>query len=163
MGIIRRMQMSNFMQWLINSWRFRQELSRYRNFDRDLGLFARAIELHKIYIEKHGHQADESRLPKISVITRAVYLLRKFNTDNILDIAEQQLGYEYDAYNFRFVENEGSPETYRMVTIDATIEEKNKALSERSRLLEKELWRELWDIVHGDEKIKGSGILGWWD
>jgi hypothetical protein len=42
-------------------------------------------------IEKHGNEVDESRLKKVAAMRRVVELIKNYNEDNYIDMAEKEL------------------------------------------------------------------------
>lgn len=126
-------------------------------------------------IEKNGLEIPESRLKKVAKMRRAVQLIKNYNEDNYIDMAEAELG-DLIMHPMEFEESPDHPDCYRMIDKD-TPEEKdhNKKVFERAREIEEAEWKELFQILEGqdfskfkkkvsfDEQFDGSGIRGWWD
>ena len=165
-------------QFLKNIWLFRKELSNFYVWNYDLGLFRRSLELNKKAIESYGNEVASSRLKKLAKIERAIYLLKRFEEDDFIELAEQELGYKMNYGNIWFEPCEDK-EGFSTMEDDLTQEEKDKnsKLIYRSRDIQDELWKELWSIIQGqdystfkpndqmgwDEQFDGSGLLSWWD
>lgn len=158
-----------------NIWRFRREMYAYHAWDYNyqLMMFRRGLELEAEYLDKHGNEIESSRNKKIVKMKRAIEIIEWHEKDLFLELAEKKLGYEYDVSGFKFVEDSESG-GYVMTSDNASIDEKNLALSRESRQIEKETWHELMVILEGqdyelfdkekdwDEQFDGSGLRGWW-
>jgi len=164
-------------QFLKNVWLFRKELSNFYAWNYNLGLFRRSIELNRECI-LDGNEVESSRHKKIAKMERAIYLLKRFEEDDFIELAEQELGYGMNHGNIWFEPCEDR-EGFSTMEDDLTQEEKDKnsKLIYRSRDIQNELWKELWSIIQGqdystfkpneqmewDEQFDGSGLLSWWD
>jgi len=168
-----------------NIYRFRKEL--YNHYDWDwhyqMAFFRRGLELTADYLEKYGNEVEGSRLKKVKSIRRAIQLMKWHEEDDFLELAEKELGYEYRTGN---IEDgfEG------LFNLDEETEIINKLISDRSSEIEKETWKELFQILHGqdhnnfkkilsdvtpkdhyehkdeslwDDWFDGTGLKGWWD
>jgi hypothetical protein len=171
-----------------NCWSFRKEIWEFRDWDRtyNLRLFKRSLELTAKRI-KDGNEEDVSRGKKYYKMNRAIELLHNYIEDNYYELAEKELGVEYEyGFNFKEVdENEPSSPTkaYIMVDSDDPIKvANNEKIMDRAHKLEKDQWKELWSIIQGKgafEDIEGeshqeyekrsenyrdgSDMRGWWD
>ena len=163
-------------QYIKNIWKFRKELSNFYDWNYDLGLFRRTIELNKLAIEKYAHEVPESRLKKIAKMERTIYLLKLFEEDYFIDLAEEELGYKYDSGDWIFEPIKDKPGFSRLLDgLSDEVKEKNTALHNKSIEIQDALWVELWSIIQGQyyksfnkevdfyEQFDGSGILTWWD
>lgn len=118
---------------------------------------------------------------------RAAELMRNYNEDLYIDMAEAELG-EVIHYDWEFEEVEDKPGYSRLVDKE-TEEEKdhNRKVFERASEIEEQEWKELWRILQGQDhreyqKISeslteeerkeedhyykwfdGTGLRGWWD
>jgi nitric oxide synthase oxygenase domain/subunit len=138
-------------------------------------------------MEKDGLEVDISRLKKVKSMERAVELMRNYNEDLYLEMAEAELGVVI-YYDWEFEEVEDKPGYSKLVDKE-TEEEKahNRKVYERSREIGEQEWNELWRILQGQDhreyqKISeslteeerkdedhyykwfdGTGLRGWWD
>lgn len=138
-------------------------------------------------IEKHGHEVEEPRLKKIEKMRRAVEILNHHIEDDFVDLAEKQL--EKTVSDWLSFENDDCNKNWTKVVSKATEQEEkdNSEIYALARKLEKDTWKELFEILHGqnyddykkfeenlteEEKkdegrwykwFDGSGMLGWWD
>ena len=141
--------------------------------------------------EKHGLEVDSSRLKKVAAMRRAADLIRNYNEDLYLEMAEAELG-EINYKKPLFEKDENNPDYYVMVDNDTPEEKEHKRkVYDRTRELEESEWNELWTIIRGQDmdefrafykKVKsgeaddfqkengewenwfdGSGMRGWWD
>jgi hypothetical protein len=138
-------------------------------------------------IEKYGHEVDESRLKKIEKMRRAVDILNYHIEDDFIDLAEEQLGKTVSDW-VDFAKDDKHPDWVKLVSKATEQEEKdNSAIYALARKLENDTWKELFEILHGqnveeyrklmenlteEEKksedhwykwFDGSGMKGWWD
>lgn len=163
-------------QFVNNIWKFRKELSNFYDWNYDLGLFRKTIELNKLAIEKYAHEVPESRLKKLAKMERVIYLLKLFEEDYFLGLAEEELGYKYDSGDWIFEPIEDKPGFSRLLDgLSDEVKEKNTILHNKSIEIKDALWVELWSIIQGQyyksfnkevdfyEQFDGSGILTWWD
>lgn len=143
---------------------FKKELWVYRSWDSvySLMLLQKSLERTGNTIEKYGHEVDEIRLKKLSMIRRAVELLNNHNKELYIEMAEKELGYEVNGDN---IFSDIRP---------VYITNNDKAIFDLAYNIEQEQWNELWEIIKGREIIPqddtdpyyaqdGSGIKGWWD
>jgi hypothetical protein len=160
-----------------NIWTFRKALWNHYWFDHHGTLKFLEIGLTNISdtVEKYGHEVDESRLKKVAAMRRAIELIKNYNEDNYIDMAEKELG-ELMLHDWEFEDVPDKPGFSQLVDND-TDEERvhNRKVFDRARELEKQEWDELFVILKGQdytkfdkdidwyEQFDGSGIKGWWD
>jgi hypothetical protein len=126
-------------------------------------------------IENHGNEVDESRLKKVAAMRRVVELIKNYNEDNYIDMAEKELG-NLILHDWEFEPVPDKPGYSQLVDNDTDEEKKhNKKVFNRAREIEKQEWDELFVILKGqdytkfdkdidwDKQFDGSGIKGWWD
>jgi hypothetical protein len=160
-----------------NIWTFRKALWNHYWFDHHGTLKFLEIGLTNISdtVEKYGHEVDESRLKKVAAMRRAIELIKNYNEDNYIDMAEKELG-ELMLHDWEFEDVPDKPGFSQLVDND-TDEERvhNRKVFDRAREIEKQEWDELFVILKGQDYTKfdkdidwnkqfdGSGIKGWWD
>jgi hypothetical protein len=138
-------------------------------------------------LEKYGLEVDVSRLKKVKSIKRAAELIRNYNQDLYIEMAEKELG-KVILYDWEFEEVEDKPGYSRLVDNDTEDEkEHNRKVFKRAREIGDQEWKELWRILQGQDheeykKISealteeekraqdhyykwfdGSDLRGWWD
>ena len=160
-----------------NIWTFRKALWNHYWFDHHGTLKFLEIGLTNISdtVEKYGHEVDESRLKKVAAMRRAIELIKNYNEDNYIDMAEKELG-ELMIRDWEFEPVPNKPGYSQLVDNDTDEEKKhNKKVFNRAREIEKQEWDELFVILKGqdytkfdkdidwDKQFDGSGIKGWWD
>jgi hypothetical protein len=160
-----------------NVWTFRKALWNHYWFDHHGTLKFLEIGLTNISdtVEKYGHEVDESRLKKVDAMRRAIELIKNYNEDNYIDMAEKELG-ELMIRDWEFEPVPNKPGYSQLVDNDTDEEKKhNKKVFNRAREIEKQEWDELFVILKGqdytkfdkdidwDKQFDGSGIKGWWD
>jgi len=166
-------------RFIRNVWLFRKSLWNTYWWDHRGPLMHLQIALDQMAdkIESQGIEVDESRLKKVAKMRRASQLIRNYNDDLYIDMAEAELG-ELVLHDIEFEPAPDHPSYYQMVDKD-TPEEKqhNRKVFERARELGETEWAELWEILKGqdyenikkredydwDSHFDGSGIRGWWD
>jgi len=168
-----------------NIWKFRKGLWNHYWFDHHGTLRFLEIGLTDMAdrIERDGLEVDSSRLKKVAKMRRAVELIKNYNEDNYIEMAEKELG-EIVLHEWEFEDVEGKPGYSRLVDND-TEEEKdhNHKVFERAHEIEESEWNELFTILKGrpspefqmfldksenkesawDNWFDGSGMRGWWD
>lgn len=168
-----------------NIWKFRKGLWNHYWFDHHGTLRFLEIGLTDMAdrIEKDGMEVDSSRLKKVAKMRRAIELIKNYNEDNYIEMAEKELG-EIVLHEWEFEDVEGKPGYSRLVDKD-TEEEKdhNHKVFERAREIEESEWNELFTILKGrpspefqmfldksenkesawDNWFDGSDMRGWWD
>jgi hypothetical protein len=160
-----------------NIWRFRKPLWNHYWFDHHSSLTFLEVSLTHISdnVEKHGNEVDGPRLKKVAAMRRVVELIKNYNEDNYIDMAEKELG-ELILHDWEFEYVPDKPGFSQLVDND-TDEERvhNRKVFDRAREIEKQEWDELFVILKGQdytkfdedidwyEQFDGSGIKGWWD
>ena len=160
-----------------NVWVFRKALWSHYWFDHHGTLKFLEIGLTNTSdtIEKYGNEVDGPRLKKVAAMRRAIELIKNYNEDNYIEMAEKELG-ELVHHDWEFEPVEDKPGYSRLIDKD-TDEEKihNRKVFDRTREIERQEWDELLTILKGrdytkfdkdvdwDEQFDGSGIKGWWD
>jgi hypothetical protein len=160
-----------------NIWRFRKPLWNHYWFDHHSSLTFLEVSLTHISdnVEKRGNEVDGPRLKKVAAMRRVVELIKNYNEDNYIDMAEKELG-ELILHDWEFEYVPDKPGFSQLVDND-TDEERvhNRKVFDRAREIEKQEWDELFVILKGQdytkfdedidwyEQFDGSGIKGWWD
>jgi hypothetical protein len=168
-----------------NVWTFRKALWSHYWFDHHGTLMFLETGLTNIAdtVEKYGNEVDGPRLKKVAKMRRAIELIKNYNEDKYIEMAESELG-PLALYDWEFEPVPNNPNLSRLVDKD-TEEEKihNRKVFDRAREIEEKEWKELFDILKGqspteyqmfldksedkrsawDNWFDGSGIKGWWD
>jgi len=181
-----RYDISRFIR---NVWRFRKGLSRHYWWDHHgmLMFMEAALTDMSDRLEKDGSEIDSPRLKKVEKIRRAIQLIKNYNKDLYIEMAEKELG-KLNLYDWEFETVPDSPDLKRLVDKE-TEEEKvhNRKVFNRAREIGDSEWNELWQIFKGQDneeyqKLKetlteeqkreedqyykwfdGSDLRGWWD
>ena len=181
-----RYDISRFIR---NVWRFRKGLSRHYWWDHHgmLMFMEAALTDMSDRLEKDGLEIDISRLKKVEKMRRAIQLIKNYNQDLYIEMAEKELG-KLNLYDWEFETVPDSPDLKRLVDKE-TEEEKvhNRKVFNRAREIGESEWNELWQIFKGQDneeyqKLKetlteeqkreedqyykwfdGSDLRGWWD
>ena len=181
-----RYDISRFIR---NVWRFRKGLSRHYWWDHHgmLMFMEAALTDMSDRLEKDGLEIDISRLKKVEKMRRAIQLIKNYNKDLYIEVAEKELG-KLNLYDWEFETVPDSPDLKRLVDKE-TEEEKvhNRKVFNRAREIGESEWNELWQIFKGQDnkeyqKLKetlteeqkreedqyykwfdGSDLRGWWD
>ena len=161
-----------------NLWFFRKQLWEFRSWDYsfNLDLFARSLEKTAHTLEFYGNEVDGPRMKKVEKIKRVIELIKNSREDQYIYQAEKELG-EIRGENWFLGDDELNPEDM----------EHNRNVYAKAREIEDSEWKEIWDILKGqnideyrtlmgklspEEKGKldvwndwydGSGIRNWWD
>ena len=159
-----------------NIWTFRKALWNHYWFDHHGTLMFLETGLTNISdtVEKYGMEIDETRLKKVAAMRRAVQLIKNYNEDNYIDMAEKELGgLILHDWEFEPAEQEGY---FQLVDKDTPEEkEHNRKVFARAREIGEQEWNELFEILKGQDtstfdkekdfnkQFDGSGIRGWWD
>lgn len=181
-----RYDISRFIR---NVWRFRKGLSRHYWWDHHgmLMFMEAALTDMSDRLEKDGMEIDISRLKKVEKMRRAIQLIKNYNQDLYIEMAEKELG-ELNLHDWEFETVPDSPDLKRLVDKDTEEEkEHNRKVFERAREIGESEWNELWQIFKGQDneeyqKLKetlteeqkrkedqyykwfdGSDLRGWWD
>ena len=162
-----------------NLWFFRKQLWEFRSWDYsfNLQLLSRSLQKTAKTLEFHGIEVDITRLKKVEKINRVIKIIENIRENNYLSKAELELGEIILRNNWMFTDEDENPE----------IIAHNKKIYDRADVLEELEWKELFDILKGqnfdeyktlmdkkspEEKNKmnvwndwydGSGIRNWWD
>jgi len=181
-----RYDISRFIR---NVWRFRKGLSRHYWWDHHgmLMFMEAALTDMSDRLEKDGSEIDSPRLKKVEKMRRAIQLIKNYNKDLYIEVAEKELG-KLNLYDWEFETVPDSPDLKRLVDKE-TEEEKvhNRKVFNRAREIGDSEWNELWQIFKGQDneeyqKLKetlteeqkreedqyykwfdGSDLRGWWD
>lgn len=158
-----------------NVWMFRIVLWEHRWWDYRFHLLTLRTSLEIMEKDMHGgYEIKEDRDKKIAKMQRAIEILKNFEEDDFLELAQKELGIEYEA-SLEFEEVPGETELFQLKKQSIQIESANRKISKRSKEMEEERWKELWKIFQGQDYKKfkkevdwhsqfdGSGMRGWWD
>jgi hypothetical protein len=168
-----RYEIPNFFK---NIWKFRKALWNYTWWDYTFTLQFMKTSLHDtdVNIERYGWEEDISKIKKVDKMLRAATIMDNILEDRYLEIAEKQLGYEYNSD--WDIDEDGS-----LKFNDTPKQRKaNKKLFELSNKIQEDEWDELFQILKGQdhkeysrllkankttwhEWFNGSGMRGWWD
>ena len=160
-----------------NVWTFRKALWNHHWFDHHGTLMFLETGLTHISdtVEKYGNEIDGPRLKKVVAMRRVIELIKNYNEDKYIDMAETELG-ELVLHDLEFESVPDKPE-YSQLVDKNTPEEKehNRKVFDRAREIEEQEWSELFVILKGqdytkfdenidwDKQFDGSGLRGWWD
>lgn len=166
-------------RFIQNIWYFRKSLWNTYWWDHHGPLMHLQLALDRMAekTEKYGLEVDESRLKKVAMMRRASHLIKNYNEDLYIDMAEAELG-EIIHHPWEFEDVPDKP-GYSQLVDNETPEEKahNRKVFDRAREIQETEWAELWRIIEGqdyskfengdqaswDSQFDGSGIRGWWD
>ena len=172
-------------RFLKNVWTFRKALWSHYWFDHHGTLKFLEIGLTNISdtVEKYGNEVDGPRLKKVVAMRRAVELIKNYNQNNYIEMAESELG-PLSLHDWEFEPVPDKPEHSKLINND-TEEEKihNRKVFDRANEIEEKEWKELFEILKGqshtefqmlhdksedkknswDNWFDGSGIKSWWD
>lgn len=181
-----RYDISRFVK---NVWRFRKALSNHYWWDHHGTLMFMETGLTHMAdnLEIHGNEVDGPRMKKVAAMRRAVEIIKNYNQSNYIEMAESELGPLY-LHDWEFEEVPDKPGYSRLVENETPKEKKhNRKVFNRSSEIEEQEWKELWDILKGqnhaeykkivknatEEQRKnddlwnnwynGTGLNGWWD
>ncbi len=179
----------DIIRFIKNVWRFRKPLYRHYWWDHHATLMFMEVGLNHMAenLEKNGMEIEISRLKKIASIKRTVEIIKNYNEDNYIEMAESELGELY-LHDWRFEDVPNKPGFSRLVEDDTPEEKKhNRKVFNRARQIEIQEWNELFKLLKGQDmkdykkfektlteeqkKLKnqyyewfdGSGLKGWWD
>ena len=160
-----------------NIWRFKKLLWNHYWWDHHgtLAFFEVALTHMSDNIETHGNEVDESRLKKVAAMRRVVELIKNYNEDNYINMAEKELG-NLILHDWEFEPVPDKPNYSQLVDKDTPEEkEHNRKVFKRAREIGEQEWSELFVILKGQDYTKfdkdidwnkqfdGSGLRGWWD
>ena len=181
-----RYDISRFVK---NVWRFRKALANHYWWDHHgtLRFLESGLTHMSDNLEVRGNEVDGPRMKKVAAMRRAVQLIKNYNESNYIEMAEAELGPIYH-HDWEFEEVPDKPGFSRLVDKDSPEEKKhNRKVFNRSRQIEEQEWKELWDILKGqnhaefkkivkrateeeknsrdlwNEWYNGTGLNGWWD
>lgn len=166
-------------RFIKNIWIYRKSLWNTYWWDHHGPLLNLQISLNRMadLIEDRGLEVDESRLKKVAKMRRAAQLIKNYNEDLYIEMAESELG-ELILHDWEFEPSPDHPNCYQLVDTDMPEEkEHNRKVFARSSEIQEAEWAELWKIIEGqdyskfensesmswDSQFDGSGIRGWWD
>lgn len=152
-------------QGVHNLIRFFPVIWKFRSWDYIYALivFKKCLEFLSKSIE-NGYEVDESRLPKADAINKAVVLLNNIIEGNEFELAEQELKMKLSNLPFEFVPCKHDKHLAELK--DNRTEEmlkNDKQIYDKSYEIEERQWKELKDILFGNENIPESDMRGWWD
>jgi hypothetical protein len=143
----------DFPRFIKNIWFFRKALFSYRWWDsHSFFYFMEPILKEKADLfEKKGLEVIVPRSKKVAKMRRAAEIVGYFMHDSFIELAEKDLGLKYEIGDLEFEEAE-EKDTYTMAE-NRTEEEikNNKLVSERAKEIEASLWKELWEIMRGQD------------
>ena len=176
-------------RFLRNAWYYRAELTNTFEWDAMGSLRFTKAHLEKVaeYLEKHGHEVEESRLLKVQKIRRAVELLDLHLEERFTEWAEKEMGETLFDSGIYFEKIEGTDLSEMKNRLTDSEKEHNGKIYKRANEIAKETWQELFDILRGQDTriysimadfhkgdhkrlaelwndwFDGSGFKHWWD
>lgn len=159
-----------------NVWRFRKALYNHYWFDHHGMMKFMEISLTHMAdkTEKYGLEVDCTRLKKVNKMRRATELIKNYNEDLYVNLAEKELGSIF--WGKMWFEPVDSTNEYYEMKDNLTEEQKshNRKVYARATEIEKEQWNELFEILKGQDyeklddydfenQLDGSGLNTWWD
>ena len=172
-----------------NVWRFRKALANHYWWDHHGTLMFLETGLTHMSdnLAVRGNEVDGPRMKKVAAMRRAVKLIKNYNESTYIEMAEAEPGPIYH-HDWEFEEVPDKPGFSRLVDKDSPEEKKhNRKVFNRSRQIEEQEWKELWNILKGqnhaeykkivkrateeeknsrdlwNEWYNGTGLNGWWD
>ena len=169
----------NLPRFIRNIYRFRKALWNHRWWDYSGTLHFIEIGLDDMSnnIKTKGVEIHHSRLKKVAMMKRASEILKNIREYRYFDIVEAEMGRAPVKGNFEFVPYKAKFGCFELAD-NRPEEEKAFRAKYYARIdkLEEQEWRELWEIIKGqdydsfdkhkdfDDQFDGSGIKGWeWD
>lgn len=138
-------------------------------------------------IESRGNEVKISSDKKVAKMKRASEIMKLFIDEDFIELAEKELG-AIVHHDWIFEPVEDKPGFSQIKDQDTTEEkEYNSKVFARARELEEQMWKELWQILEGqdfskfkkapkkiendhdksydhwNDQFDGSGMRGWWD
>jgi hypothetical protein len=174
----RRFLFRDLPNFFNNIWKFRKSLWNHQWWDYSGTLDFIEIAVGDIAngIEKKGIEVEDSRMKKVAKMRRVVEIIKNIREDRYFDIVEKELGRGLYNNHFDFEPYDDEPDLYEIVDKSSEEEKKfNREFFERVAILEEMEWRELLEILKGqdlkrfdkekdfDEEFDGSGLRSWWD
>ena len=137
----------NIPNFFRNIWYFRKALYKHRGWDSHYSLLMFRRSLEDLYdkMSRYSNECDDSLIPKLHKIKKALDYLDSIINDNYISISESIHG---EVRGGLLNETEEEAEHNRKVFNYATE-------------LELKYWDELWDIIKGNDD-RGSDMRGWW-
>ena len=88
-----------------NLWNFRKEIYNHRPWDSmySLSMLRRSLEIQCKTIEEKSYEIESSKNKKINKMKRAIEILKWHENDLFLDLAEKELGLEYNIGDWEFI------------------------------------------------------------
>jgi hypothetical protein len=122
-----------------------------------LSLLRRSLEIAVVPIEIIGHEVEESRLKKVNQMKRAIELIKNFENDDFIPMAEAELGKIFHN-DWEFEE---TSDGYLKLKDNDTEEERlhNRKVFDRAYEIEEQQWAELWKIIAGQERSEFRKIV----
>lgn len=173
-----------------NVWKFRSELYEFHAWDYNynLSIFRRSLELTSDYLEREGIEVSGSRLKKVAKIQEVIALINAVSDNSHIEKAEKELG-KLILRDWEFEESEEHPGSMRLKETETEEENAhNRKVFARANEIEEQEWKLLWEIIKGqdhqeysskyqklkestpedamnayDDWFDGSGMRGWWD
>lgn len=164
-------------RFIKNIWRFRKALWRHYWWDHHALLQFMEIGLTEMSdrLEVDGLEIEESRLKKVAKMRRVAQLIRNYNEDLYIDMAEAELG-KIVHHPWEFEPVPDKEDLFQLIDKDTPEEKEHKTkVFARSREIQEQEWDELFELLKGQdyskfdnnidfyEQFDGSGIRGWWD
>jgi hypothetical protein len=154
----------DFRRGIKNLWNYKKIVWGTGDFD-----YAYILRMQKFQLERllkvleNGNEVDEDRLPKVEDIKRCIELIDNQLEDNFAE----RCGYKTDRTTIDFEpldEELDGEKLYKMVNKhpNPQSEKELSTIFINARILKKEEWDELWDIIKKGNKSE-NGMLGWWD
>lgn len=183
-----RYDMPNFIK---NIWLFKKALWNHHWWDHHGSLVFLRISLLNMAtnLETKGNEDSVPRLKKVVAIRRAAELIDNYNNDRYLELAEAELGQIISRGSLDFRPCEDHPGYFELVDhLTPADNRHNRKIYNRASQLANTQWKELWQILEGQnikdysrklsklstvekssdtgiwqEWFNGSGMKGWWD
>lgn len=181
-----RYDIPNFLK---NAWRYRHEITNTYDWDSMGSLRYTKAHLERVadYIEKRGHEVEESRLKKVEKIRRAVELIDLHLEELFTDWAEREMGETLYDSQIYFEKIEGTDLSQMKDRLSPEERAHNGRIYDRAQEIAKETWMELFGILRGQDPgiyeiladfskgdhkkqaelwsdwFDGSGMKHWWD
>ncbi len=171
-----------------NIWLFRKALWNHYWWDHHgiLMFMETGLNHMAVITEEKGLEVDESRLKKVAAMKRAAELIRNYNEDTYIEMAEAELG-EIIHHEWNFIPVDSKDDLFELEDKDSPEEkEHNRKVFARAREIGEAEWNELWQLIKGQDKTNyqnliqeikvdteelpdyykwfdGSGMRSWWD
>jgi hypothetical protein len=174
----RRFLFRDLPNFFKNIWRFRKALWNHHWWDYSgtLDFIEIGVEDIAKNLEKKGNEVQVSRMKKVAKMKRLVEIIKNIREDRYFDIVEVEMGRGILSTGFEFKESDIHPDYFELEDGNSEEEKEfNNKYFSRVRELEELEWKELWEIVRGQDYEKfdakedwnsqfdGTGMRGWWD